>query len=334
LLVTSHDVARYAGVSQSTVSRALRGVAGVAPETVRRVQEAAAALSYVPNEAGRTLSTRLTRTVGVVAAELTNPFYPELIEPIRLRLDEAGYRTLLVPDSVDAPIDAERLMDGTIDGVIVLNAPEDSTLPAALDRRGIPYVLANRTVKGAAGDACVVDNEGGAGLVADLLVEEGHRSIGAVMGPSTTSTGRERERGFMSALERHGLALDPSLVGRGAYSHEAGFDAGRAILRSHRPTAIFCGNDLMAMGAFDAAVSLQLVPGHDLAIVGFDDIAMARWEVFGLTTVRIDLPAVATHAVELLLSRLADPSLPQRTVQVTPTLVLRRSHHVDRSLLG
>ena len=334
MLVTSHDVARYAGVSQSTVSRALRGVAGVAPETVRRVQEAAAALSYVPSEAGRTLSTRLTRTVGIVAAELTNPFYPEMIEPIRLHLDGAGYRTLLVPDSAEAPIEAERLMDGTIDGVIVLNASEGSPLPAALERRGIPYVLMNRTVKGAGGDTCVVDNEGGAGLVADLLAAEGHRSIAAVFGPSTTSTGRERERGFVTTLGHHGLALDPSLVRHGSYSHEAGFDACRALLRSHRPTALFCGNDIMAMGAFDAAASLRLVPGRDLAIIGFDDIAMARWEVFGLTTVRIDLAALAMHAVELILSRLADPSLPQRTVRMTTNLVLRRSHRIDRGLLG
>ncbi|WTW99003.1 LacI family transcriptional regulator [Streptomycetaceae bacterium NBC_01309] len=327
MAITSRDVARMAGVSQPTVSRVLRGVPGVAPETRERVLSAAKALSYVPSETGRSLATRATRRIGLVADDLTNPFYPELVEPLRDRLEQAGYRALLVSDRVDDPVEADRLADGSLDGVVLTTTETGSTLPHELVRRGVPCVLANREAAGLSADTCVVDNQLGGAQVAGLLASLGHRRIGAVFGPASTSTGRDREAGFRAALGERGIPLPGESVRRGPFTHDAGRAAvGELLALSDPPTAVFCANDVVAMGACSAAAALGVRVPDGLTVVGFDDIAMAGWDVFGLSTVRGDLTVMADEVVRMLLARIADPERPAERVVIAPTLVLRRSH--------
>lgn len=330
-MVTSHDVARLAGVSQPTVSRALRALPGTSAETIDRVRAAAAALGYVPSEAGRSLSTNRTRCIGIVAAELTNPFYPELVEPIRSELEMQGYRTLLIPDSADTPLEIGRLADATLDGVILTTASSSSRLPFDLSAREIPFVLVNRTVDGIDADNCSFDNRGGAEAVAHLLVDAGHTEVSMIAGPPTTSTGRERAEAFRGAMNDRGVPLQTSRVLHGAYSFEAGFESARHLLsRDPRPTAIFCGNDVIAIGAINALVAGGLKPGRDVAVAGFDNIAMAAWNVFDLTTVHCDLIELARSSVHLLMRRIKNPSA--ATVQkLLPTHLVERSSTLDLS---
>lgn len=328
--VTSHDVARYAGVSQSTVSRALRGEPGISATTIARVRAAADALAYVPSESGRSLSTRRTRRIGVVTAELTNPFYPELVEPIRGALELAGYQMLLILDSPEAPLtDVEGLASGRLDGVIVTTARHGSQFPAVLARHAVPFVFVNRDIAGVAADACTIDNVRGGALAAELLAGLGHRHVAAIFGPEDTSTSRDRELGFRGELNDRGVTLRSTNVRRGPFSYETGHTATLDLLAEStgRPTAIFCGNDVVALGAINAAATLGLRSGTDVTVVGFDDIAMASWDLFSLTTIRCDLAAMARHAVDLVISRIEDPALPNQRVVLTPELVLRSSHH-------
>ena len=199
--VTSHDVARLAGVSQPTVSRALREDPRVSEPTRERVRRAAERLNYVPSEIGRSLSTRSTRRVAMVA-DLGNPLYPQLMGPVHAALERHGYRMLLFAEdeNLDEATAYDRLFDRSIDGVILTTTRLGSTLPAALTRRRIPYVMLNRTVPGAEAVSCVADNESGARQVAEQFIRDGHRRIAALMGPEQTSTARERERGFRDAL--------------------------------------------------------------------------------------------------------------------------------------
>jgi len=327
LPATSHDVAKAAGVSQSTVSRALRGMPGIAKETLERVQKAAAELAYVASEAGRALSTRQTRTIGIVAAELTNPFYPELVEPMRAELQRLGYRALLIPDSSEAPLETERLADGTLDGVVITTACVTSHLPEFLTARHIPFVLVNREVDGVSADTCVVDNITGAREAADLLAQLGHKRIGAIFGPQDTSTGRDRELGLRQGLASHQIHLQPSLVRHGPFSYETGFAHTQSLLASKsRPTAIFCGNDVIALGACNAATASGFALGQDITIIGFDDIAMAAWNMFQITTFRCDRREMAVKAVEMLMNRIAEPDRPPERHLLLPKLVLRSTH--------
>lgn len=324
---TSHDVARHAGVTQPTVSRALSGAKGVSEATRQRVVESATVLGYVPSEAGRSLRTRTTRRIGIVAPELTNPFYPELIEPLRACLDARGFRAALITDRDENPVVLSSLADGTLDGVILTTSLLHSQLPADLLARGIPVVLVNRELDDTEADRCVIDNIAGSRAVAQLVADLGHRRVAGIMGSRTTSTGRDREIGFRRGLRSRGIGLPAAMVHRGPFTVATGFAAMSALLDADPPpTAVFCGNDVLALGAFNAAVQRGVRIPQDLTLIGYDDIDMAQWQVFRLTTVRVDLRALAASAVDLLLRRLREPSRPAERVVLPPELILRGSH--------
>jgi LacI family transcriptional regulator len=324
---TSHDVARLAGVSQSTVSRALRGLGGMSPETRQRVEQAARQLAYVPFEAGRSLVTRATRRVGVVAGDLTNPFFPDLVEPMRAELEHRGYRTVLIPDSVESPADVQVMTDGSLDGVILTTARMGSRLPHQLADAGVPFVFTNREIHGFPADACVADNRLGAVATANLLVDLGHRAVGAILGPSDTSNGREREAGLLEGLNARGLYLDPARVRRGEFDFDTGYRASLDLLaNTDRTSAIVCSNDVVALGACNAVMKAGLAVGRDMTIVGFDNIRMAGWPVFGLTTVGCDLTKLAAESVRLLMLRIQDPTRSHTRVVLDVNVVERASH--------
>lgn len=322
-MVTSRDVAQLAGVSQPTVSRALRGLPGIAPSTIERVRAVAEQLGYIPSEAGRTLSTQRTRAIGIVADELTNPFYPELVEPLRAALENAAHRALLIPDSPDSPLQLERLADGTLDGVIITTATLHSPLPGLLAARGIPCVLANRTVTPPVVDSCAFDNAAGARLVAEHLRSLGHRRIGVVSGPAETSTGQEREQAFLAATAAHGSPVPADRIRRGPFTFDTGFRATLELLaQPEPPTAIFCGNDVIALGVCNA---LARHARPDIAVIGFDDIQAASWDIFSLTTVRCNHVALAEESVRLLLARIEDPAREPAQIRLPVDLVVRAS---------
>ncbi|WP_404314528.1 LacI family DNA-binding transcriptional regulator [Prescottella equi] len=326
MAITSRDVARLAGVSQPTVSRALRGDPRVAAETRERVESAVAALGYVPSEAGRSLVTRMTKRVGIVVSDLTNPFYPHLIGPLHDELELHGYRMMVFTERSDSEVSVEQLVDGSVDGVVLLTSSLGSTLPAELSRRRVPFVFLNRETGVGMGDAAVVDNELGGRLAARRLTELGHRRIAGIFGPETTSTGRDRELGFRLTLADSGIGLLPALTRRGPFEFETGYRAFAELLDvDPRPTAVFCGNDVIAIGALNAARARGVdVPG-DVSVIGFDDIPMAGWEAFRLTTVGHDLDEMAAAAARLLVERLGPgcrDAAPKRVV-MAPRLIER-----------
>ncbi|WP_460834415.1 LacI family DNA-binding transcriptional regulator [Nocardioides hungaricus] len=326
-VVTSHDVARLAGVTQPTVSRALRGEAGVSEATKQRILQAAEQLGYVPMQSGRNLATRETRRIGIVAGELTNPFFSTLVGPLHNCLDSAGYRTILLTDEGGSTVGMEPLIDGTLDGALLTTSNLDSPLVHELQRRGVPFVQVGREVDGAVSDACVFDNVGGARAVAELLLDLGHRRIGAIHGPLETSTGRDRERGLREALAEAEIAVAPARSARGRFVYDTGQDAlPRLLGADDPPTAVFCANDVIALGALNAAHRLGVAVPGELTIVGFDDIAMSSWEVFQLTTVNLDFHRMADASCGLLLDRIRRPGEPFRREVLPVSLTLRRTH--------
>lgn len=331
---TSWTVARAAGVSQSTVSRALRGDPRVREDTRRRVDEAARRLGYVPNSLASSLVSRSTRTVAVVVSDLTNPFFPSLLTPIYDELQLMGYRVVLLAERTDIPTGQEtlrRLLDRSIDGVLVTTATLGSRLAVELQRRGLPMVLLNRYIDGLDVDRVISDNFGGAVAGGRHLLELGHRRIGIVRGPSNTSTSRDRTAGLLEALATAGIEPDPELIREGTYSHQSGYQHTRELLRlPDPPTAIVCGNDVVAFGALDAALSLGVRVPQDVSILGFDDIPMAAWEVFQLSTLRQPIGDMARAAARMLAERIEHPGEvgPGRE-QVFATSLVRRAT-VDR----
>ncbi len=325
--VTSFDVARRAGVSQPTVSRALRNLPGASAETRARVLAAAAELSYIPSESGRSLSLSSTRRIAVVSEELTNPYYPELVEPLRRELARHDLRMVLITQTEHGPIGLDVLADGSYDGVLLTTTARSSPLPRDLTERGIPHVLVNRTLDRAESHSCAMDNAGGARAIADLLVQTGHSRIATIQGPVLTSTGKERSDALRAGLRAHGVRLPRAWSIRAGFGHDAGYTAAIPLLQSDdRPSAIVCGNDVIALGVLSAARSLGLAVPAGLTVIGFDDIPMAGWPLVGLTTVRCDLGALAEVAVELLLAAQRNPGGAPVERRIPVSLVLRTTH--------
>jgi len=327
VVVNSHDVARLAGVSQPTVSRALRPDSQVSAQTRRRVREAAEQLGYVPSERGRSLATRTTRQIAMVA-DLDNALYPHLIAPLHDAVAARGYRMVLLAEREEEIAGDERLLDGSVDGAVLTTSQVDSALPAELARRSIPFVELNRVAGLAAGDSVTANNEAGGRLAAQLLIEAGHRKIGALLGTAHTSSARDRERGLRSALQSAGLTLPAHRVERGWFSEPDGRAGVRRLLErsGSMPTALICINDMVAVGAINQLTARGLsVPG-DVAVTGFDDLPIASWPVFNLSTIRVDFAAMAQRAADILLARIAGLSGPPRREEVAVLAVPRSSH--------
>ncbi len=323
-LPTSHDVAKKARVSQSTVSRALRGDPRVSDATRTRVVSAARRLGYVRSERGRSLSTRRTNRIGVVVEDLENPFYLDLVNILHTELHRVDLRLIIFTAERANGEGVERLVDGSIDGAILTTCTLASALPAVLRSFGFPVVLLNRVVDSEAVSSCSTNNQLGATLMTTEVLSAGHRTIGAIFGPRDTSTGRDREIGVRATLRSGGVPLRKSLTWRGSFSYESGYRGLQNIVTAaNPPSCVICGNDVVAIGAMNAARSLRLRVPEDISIVGFDDIGMSAWELFDLTTVRQDMLRMAQVGIGLLLSAIASPTAPVQQVVLLPELVQR-----------
>ncbi|HEU4974363.1 MAG TPA: LacI family DNA-binding transcriptional regulator [Baekduia sp.] len=328
MAITSRDIAKAAGVSQSTVSRALRGDTRVAEETRLRVVEAAERLRYTPNLLARSLITNRTKTIGVVVSDITNPFYPELLDVLHAEINLSGYRTVLFNERTDegnTDTLLPQLAGRAVDGMVFASATLGSRSAEIFSRAGLPVVLLNRRVDEAQVDLVISDNYNGGQLAGRFLADLGHRRIALIAGPANTSTSRDREAGFREALEARGAQLDERLRRAGDYSHQSGYQWCIDLMRlDPPPTAIFCANDVVAFGALDAAKRLGVRVPEDLSILGFDDIEMASWEVFSVTTIRQPLARMAKLAVRMLIERLEGQAEPEPRAVVFPTQLVRR----------
>ncbi|MGP4020663.1 LacI family DNA-binding transcriptional regulator [Saccharopolyspora sp. 5N708] len=326
-MVTSRHVAQLAGVSQMTVSRVLQGSSKVAPATRERVLAAMKEAGYRPHAAARTMRTRRTATVGVVVADITNPFYPQLLEAVGRALDEADQRMILWNATDPGEASAlTALSEGTVDGLIFTTVAESSAPLEEALRDGQPIVLLHRGLDSLPCDQVTTDNIAGGRAVADYLVAAGQPRIGYIRGPELPSTARYRERGFRERLAELERPLAAELTAPGGFSHDQARAAMRELLaRDDPPTAVFCANDVTAFGAIDAAVSMGRRVPEDVWVIGYDDIAMASWDSYDLTTVRQPITDMAHAAVRLLLERIDDRSLPPRQQNFPSELVIRRS---------
>lgn len=328
--VTSREVARLAGVSQPTVSRALRGDGRIADATRARIERAAKELGYVPSELGRSLSTLSTRQIAMVA-DLENPLYPSLVGPLHDRFAEHGYRMVLLAARGDDQVTYARLLDSSVDAAVLTTSLLKSSLSKLLIERGLPFVELNRRSGLAGAVSLTADNSFGAAACAQLLLDLGHRRIGAIFGPKRTSTGRDRETGFRRALGRAGLTLADEHVTRGTFAYDDGA-SGFAQLMSTAdpPTAIFCGNDMVAVGALNQALQMNIAVPEQVSVVGFDDLTIASWPCFQITTVRVDLSSMARAAADVVVAQLTQTPV-AAAVKYPTELVLRRTHGVPLS---
>jgi DNA-binding LacI/PurR family transcriptional regulator len=323
--VTSIDVARLARVSQSAVSRTFSAGGVVSAETRARVLAAAEQLGYTPNALARSMITRRTNIIGVVMADMINPFYPTVLEELSRQLNAAGRQMLLLTATPDQDSDAllPLLLQYQVDAVIIASATISSAMAGELAARGTPVVLFNRHVPGAPASAVLCDNVAGGRQVARVLLDAGHARLGFIAGKPNTSTTIDRAQGFAAQLHERGITAWQQE--QGTYTYESGYVAAvRLLARPKRPTAIFCANDIMALGAIDAARTVhRLHVPDDVSIIGFDDIPAAAWPAYALTTVQQPVQRMVSTTIELLQARLDQPDAPPE-VRLLPGELIRR----------
>ncbi|MGE5623691.1 MAG: LacI family DNA-binding transcriptional regulator [Methanocella sp.] len=333
--VTISDVARRAGVSKSTVSRVMNDSPGVGEETRVLVLGAGAELGYQPSAVARSLSTGRTKVIGLVISDITNPFFPDVARGVEDVCATYDYNVILCntdnrPGKEEAHVRV--LSDKGVDGIVFTSVRMGETNLEGLRRRGIPFVLAGRTLEGCPAWTVEVDNFLGGCLATEHLIHLGHRDIAFVAGPPGVSSAEQRLAGYQQALARNQLRFDPSQVYPGDFRHASGLAAAAALCADRKPpTAVFAANDFTAVGLLEGLLNLGLnVPG-DISVVGFDDIALAGYPPVNLTTVsqpRYDLGATAARLLIRLIElthagrREAETGVASQIVLV-PKLVVR-----------
>jgi LacI family transcriptional regulator len=323
-MATIHDVAKLAGVSTATVSRVLSRSRGVQPESARKVLAAAEQLGYRYNAVARALRTNRSNTIGMLVPQISNPFFPALVEAVERRLSREGIELLLCDSQRDVDVEARRLralVERQVDGIIISPYDFTGSAPAVRGLVGrIPVIQVDRRVDDALTDWVGVDDDAGFAQVVDHLVAAGRRRLVFVSSALTNYSAHARLDAVTKALRRHGLtaAQEPLL---GTFEVEWGIEAA-ARIDFDAVDAVVCGNDVIALGVLrglrKAGVS---VPG-DVAVTGFDDISFAEISDPPLTTVRQQWDTMADECVRLLLQPAEHGP---RGIAITPTLQIRES---------
>lgn len=322
---TIRDVARAAGVSVATVSRALNGVDKVLPETRQRILEIAKELRFTPSGAARSLITRKTETIGALLPDLHGEYFSEFIRGIDQAARARGLHLLVSSshDDADEAAAALRAMNGRVDGLLVMSPHADADFLSRNLPSTLPVVMVNTHVDLPGHTAFVVDNFGGARTMTRHLAAAGRKRIAFIGGPEGNHESQERLRGYRAGLNPNAREF----VFQGDFTEESGWSAGRRIAQSKpRPDAVFAANDMMAIGCLAALREAGLRVPEDVALAGFDDIPIARYVAPSLTTIRVPIAALGTAALDALVSAIDSPKSHTILTSVLPVeLVVRNS---------
>jgi LacI family transcriptional regulator len=333
--VTSLQVAQVAGVSQSAVSRVFTPGASASKDTREKVLRIAKELGYRPNILARAMITGKSRIIGLVVAYLDNQFYPLAVERLSVALQEKGYHVLVFMSSQEIQSVEDimkEILDYQVDGIVLASVSMSSDLAARCNDHGIPVVLFNRDQDDDGMCSVTTDNYRGSWEIASHFVVTGHTRIGYIAGFEGATTQRDRELGFRDALEEAGLSL--------AFREVGGFDYDQARTAAlemfagrNRPDAAFICNDHMAFAVMDVLRSkLELRIPEDVSIAGFDDVPIAAWPAYDLTSYRQPINRMIAQTVDALLTRIDDSSVPPHKYKLEGELILRGSTRNTREL--
>ena len=330
--ITSAQVAKLAGVSQSAVSRVFTPGASVSIKTTKKVKEAALSLGYRPNSIARAMVSGKSRMIGVVVAYLENQFYPEALERLSNCLQEKGYHVLIFMagkdrQSIDNVI--EEILDYQVDGIIAASVSMSSGLSERCRAAGVPMVLFNRAQDEPNMSAITSDNIEGGKKIAKFLISSGHKKISYIAGWEGASTQRDREAGFISILNHAGLSLHSRKVGN--FVFEDSREATRSMFFNNPPEAVFVANDHMAFAVMDTLrYELGLKIPDDVSVVGYDDVPAASWPSYSLTTVQQPVNIMVRETVEILIEKIENPEARPQKIKVDGPLILRKSAKIHK----
>ncbi len=307
------DVARLAGVSTSTVSHVINKDRFVSETITEKVEAAIKSLNYAPSALARSLKLNQTRTIGMLITASTNPFYSELVRGVEQRMNR----------------NLETLMQKRVDGLLLLCTETHQPSREIMERYpSIPTVMMDWSPFDGEGDSDLIQDNSllGGDLATQYLIDKGFTRIACITGPLDKTPARLRLEGYRAAMKRAGLAIPQGYEITGDFEFGGGFDAMQALLaHQQRPQAVFTGNDAMAVGAYQALYQAGLRIPQDMAVIGYDDIELARYMTPPLTTIHQPKDELGELAIDVLIHRMAQPALQQQRLQLTPVLTVRGS---------
>jgi DNA-binding LacI/PurR family transcriptional regulator len=322
---TLKDVAERAGVSRAAVSRTFTEGASVSARMRARVETAATELGYSPNLLARSLTTRRTRLVGLVSNNFHNPVFLQIFDLFTRIIQDRGLRPLLVnlSNETDPASSVQLLRQYSVDGVIVASSHLPEGFAHAFRQAGLPVVHAfGRATDAPDVDVVGIDNLAAGRLAAETLIARGYRSLGFLGGPETASTTQDRLLGLRSVAESYRIPVTAAFAG--AYSFDAGRTAMQRLLASPpHPTAWFCADDVLSIGALSAMTDAGLRVPDDLGLIGLNDMDMAAWANIGLTTIHQPFEAIVRASVDLIAGSFDDPDR-RAEVRLFPCHVVER----------
>lgn len=327
--VTIMDVAREAGVSHATVSRVINNKEHVRSDKYERVMQAMTRLGYVVNQQARSLAGGKSQVIGLLVADVGNPYMGEIVRGIENRLISSQYDLLLYTThrrKTKESTYVSTLAKGLADGLLLVSPQNPHAYLEALRQRHFPYVFIDDLVRDDPGSTVRVTNWQGAYDATRYLLELGHRRIALLAGPEGTATADERYEGYRAALADHGIEFERELVVEGGFAQRRSYAGATTLLAlSQPPTAIFALNDVSAFGAMEAVRDHGLRIPDDISILGFDDIPQASHVTPPLTTVRQPLEQMGYMATHILLDYLEHPDRPAEHLELPTTLIIRES---------
>jgi len=329
--VTSTDVATRAGVSRSAVSRVFTPGASVSEAMEKRVRRAAAELGYRPNVLARAMKAGRSKIVGLVVGYLQNQFYPDALERLSRLLQAEGYHALVFMASntgAETEQVVSEILDYQVDAIILASVSMSNDLTRRCEAAGVPVVLFNRTQDDARLSAVTSDNRAGGARLAQFLLAGGHERIAHIAGWEGASTQRDRERGFLLGLAEGNQSLFARA--QGAFDYAKAQTATREMFSTRpHPDAVFVANDHMAFAVMDVLrFELRLRVPDDVSVVGYDDVPLAAWPAYDLTTVRQPSGRMAEACVRAVLGRIRSPQARPQHTEIAGDLMIRSSARV------
>jgi LacI family transcriptional regulator len=323
------DVARAAGVSVATVSRALNAPEQVKPLLRARVSAAVEKLRYVPHAGARALASARTWRIGALIPTIDNSIFAPVVMSMQRQFAVAGYALVMSVTEFDQSTEEQELkslLASGLDGVVLTGAKRAASVYADLERMRIPYVLTSIYLPNAPHTTIGYDNENGGRLLARHLLQLGHSEIGMIAGPcAVNDRAALRKAGVQAEMARHRTALPEQRLIDRPFSLEDGRIGFRHLMANDPTlTAVICGNDVLALGALFEAQAMGLQCPHDVSIVGFDGLELGRHTMPGLTTVDVHSASMGTRTAETLLARIAGRETPRAT-RIDIDLVVRGS---------
>jgi LacI family transcriptional regulator len=324
-MTTIRDVARTAGVSVATASRALNGHLNVTEGVRKRVTDAAAQLNYIPHSGARSLTRQRSDAIGVVLPDLFGEYFSELVRGIDSVAHQAGLQLLLsnMHGSAQGTAMAIRAMRGRVDGLLIMPPESDPAYLASSLPPGLPTVLINYPPGHVDVPSVAIDNYSGARAMTESLLERGYRKIAHISGPRDNRDARERLRGFIDAMRESAGELS-ALILPGDFTEEAGAEAARLIIAGNMAVdAVFAANDMMAVGCLAILREAGIIVPDQIAVAGFDDIPLARHTYPALSTVEVHIADMGVTAMTLLLAQLRGDDAPPQDHLLQPALMMR-----------